>query len=1648
MRKKIVKRRLAVILTIVLMGNLLQLPEGSILAAAKEINIEDDVIVQELSEEEQADGEQPDEKLLGEEPLSEPLHEELFNENQPDEEQFKEESQEAGESDAVFTVMHIGQTDDVDALLYSENSNYIYDMPIRLTTSSEIRLFVSWSMAAVMDKNHEGIFTWSILRGDKGIQPGTVNLVNSEDDWFGFETVSSSPNFILREDEDENSSFYQTLIVTANTPDVNDHYDYYIRASLQSAEEQTEYTAITTLPIIVEADREEETDVAEEIETETAAEEEPEVTTDSLPEESAVIETDENLMLSVETEDFKGDAVGEEKPELLADEDMEPDSDEAAATMAEISKLLLNKTSVTMNPGDTMKPSVTIVPEGLDLKRTWFSSNPDIAAVDEEGNITALSEGKAEIVVKCGEKTAGLLVMVVQTDAEKNHDSPRDENGNIIEISDEIWVAGFERESHELTYTGNKITQNLRIYHKGTLLKEKTDYTLSYKNNINAAPYNSSRAPSVTITMKGQYSGSRTLYFTIAPRDIDEDHSLGYEQVIQYSRKMKIPAPTLYYGSKKLVFNKDFICDYASLPGNYTQGDAYEDGKVYEYIVNGTGNFTGSVTMKLAVIREKSYDFGSAVITLDKKQYEYHGEALSEEDVQITSVKLNKKTVDESLYDYKVYAQGTGTGYIEVYPSEAGRNDGYRGMKKLNIKVVADRNIKNSQLGEEWQSAIIFSQKEIKNNGGICQNKTGVLIYSQGDDSESLTEGVDYTVKYSNHKKVGTATVTFTGIGRYTGSFKKTYKIMAQTELYIKWHNIGDDGIPVVAYMKGGAVPEFDLMELPGDEDSCILSSKTDYSVKVNNNKKPGIMTCEITGKGNYKGYKSITEIEVIPADISQGTISIPDKQYSSKANAWKSTVTIKDVNGKKLTAGTDYDKTLIYQYEKMADGLSPQAGTVVYVTAVGINHYAGSSITGSYRIYSANISKLTIVIDAQEYTGKEIELSAEDIHVYANKNDVKKGLEITEPSYEILTYSSNIKAGTAKVTLRGIGDYGGTRVCSFKINKKKYLTTRVTKILMDETSISLGLYNSRQLTATVVPEDAWNKTLLWSSSNSNIVSVSREGIVTAKKPGKATITVTSQDTGKKASCKVSVSVIQVTSFSLNVTEIHQNEGTWYQLTATDLQPMDATYSTIQWESTNPEIASVDGKGEISFNKPGMAVIKAYANERRFVRKCLVFVDAKEETKPEGKYLTPQMFRSYNEEDDTKAFNEAIQNLSEDCNTLYVPAGTYKIDAQTSINLRSDMNFIMSPEAVLKAVGNSNNFYNVIHASNVNHVMISGGQIMGERYEHGGKAGEWGMGIGIYDSSDITITDVSSSQCWGDGIYIGSHHEEDIVAGCSRITITNCNLYDNRRNNLSIVCAEDITVDNCIFRNAKGTAPEFGIDIETNNSNNPCEHITISNSIFEENGQGSIGIITAADDVRIFGCKLNGDFVNYAGTNVVISDSVMHGEVNARIGILLTEGTRINDGGDEEDELIASFSPDQGPYFLDEYRIDGNNPMSWDIIEDGDSPSGKALCLKRLSEGTQEAGYSLTLNQMAEKAALEKGATYRFEYMVKGRGQWGIKTNQTGWYPCVPMSDKFSVGIVTYQAGKAQSCTLMLYAVDRTEDMYLEIDSIKIYKVK
>lgn len=138
--------------------------------------------------------------------------------------------------------------------------------------------------------------------------------------------------------------------------------------------------------------------------------------------------------------------------------------------------------------------------------------------------------------------------------------------------------------------------------------------------------------------------------------------------------------------------------------------------------------------------------------------------------------------------------------------------------------------------------------------------------------------------------------------------------------------------------------------------------------------------------------------------------------------------------------------------------------------------------------------------------------------------------------------------------------------------------------------------------------------------------------------------------------------------------------------------------------------------------------------------------------------------------------------------------------------------------------------YQVLAIHNKNNVIVYNPKIEGDRYRHDGNKGEWGMGISILGSRNISIFNPYIIRCWGDGIYIG--HSE---THSKNINIRGGVIDENRRNGISVTSVDNLLIQDILIANTKGTNPQTGIDIEPNNSNNEINNIKITNVITYNN---------------------------------------------------------------------------------------------------------------------------------------------------------------------------------------------------------------------
>ena len=149
-----------------------------------------------------------------------------------------------------------------------------------------------------------------------------------------------------------------------------------------------------------------------------------------------------------------------------------------------------------------------------------------------------------------------------------------------------------------------------------------------------------------------------------------------------------------------------------------------------------------------------------------------------------------------------------------------------------------------------------------------------------------------------------------------------------------------------------------------------------------------------------------------------------------------------------------------------------------------------------------------------------------------------------------------------------------------------------VKSIILNESSLSLEPNQTIQLVTTILPDDVFDTTVLWNSSNPEVASVNSNGLVKAITKGDAVITVSSTDgSDVMAQCAIHVD-LKVKEIMLSETEIGLEPGETKKLDVT-IKPENAFVKEVIWTSDAEDIASVDENGNIVAKNIGIANISA-----------------------------------------------------------------------------------------------------------------------------------------------------------------------------------------------------------------------------------------------------------------------------------------------------------------------------------------------------------------------------------------------------------------------------------------------------------------------
>lgn len=274
--------------------------------------------------------------------------------------------------------------------------------------------------------------------------------------------------------------------------------------------------------------------------------------------------------------------------------------------------------------------------------------------------------------------------------------------------------------------------------------------------------------------------------------------------------------------------------------------------------------------------------------------------------------------------------------------------------------------------------------------------------------------------------------------------------------------------------------------------------------------------------------------------------------------------------------------------------------------------------LTGRFITSETDINVVGLSLDKPSILLTVSNTTEKLIPIFIPNNATNKVVAWTSSNPSIATVTNTglvtaVSDGVATITAT-TQDGGYTATCEVTVALLEGPGIPVTGVELNVQKIELTRAGDvYQIEADITPINATNQTVIWSSSNSRVATVTGGGLVTAVSNGVTTITATTQDGGYTATCEVRVklpegSVIPVTGVELNTQRIKLNRiGDVYQIEA-DITPINATNQAVTWASSNPNVATVTDTGLVTAVSEGTATITVTTEDGQKVATCTVTV--------------------------------------------------------------------------------------------------------------------------------------------------------------------------------------------------------------------------------------------------------------------------------------------------------------------------------------------------------------------------------------------------------------------------------------------------------
>lgn len=603
--------------------------------------------------------------------------------------------------------------------------------------------------------------------------------------------------------------------------------------------------------------------------------------------------------------------------------------------------------------------------------------------------------------------------------------------------------------------------------------------------------------------------------------------------------------------------------------------------------INSTASITGNVGTTQTVFKSVMNSFGvtSANATPAKIK------EISGNTVKFTSTNANVASID-SNGTVSLKAKGNATVKMSVYASASATTP--------LLEKSVDVTVKQPVTGVSITSA---NGSNTVNAGDTLQLTAKVSPSNASDTSVTWSSSSTGIAKVSTTGLVtgvaaGTAVITAKA---NDGSNKSATFTVTVTKKVIKVTKISLSASTLLT--KVGCTEKITATVTPTNADNRAVtwssSAPTVASVDQSGNiiaKSVGNATITVKAKDGSgvtaTCWVNVTDIKVTGITLNKTTLNIKTgatEQLTAKVQPTDATNSKVTWSSNKPTVA-EVDQTGMITAKK-------EGSAVITVTAQD-----GSGKTATCQVNVTDIKVSGITLSASTLAMQTEDVKQLSVTNITPANATNKALKWESKNTWVATVdeSGNVTAknpGEATITVTAADNGGAQATCKVMVTERTAPVIKVTQIQLSQTRASLNEGKELQLTATVLPANATNQSLTWSSSVEGVATVDPTGKVTAIKAGTTVITATAKDdSGISASCTVQVTVptVKVTGITLNKTTASVVKGKTVALTAT-VTPDTATDKTIKWTTSNKNVATVSTDGVVTAKAAGTAIITATA---------------------------------------------------------------------------------------------------------------------------------------------------------------------------------------------------------------------------------------------------------------------------------------------------------------------------------------------------------------------------------------------------------------------------------------------------------------------